>query len=266
MLPKESARQERPPKRRRTASRSYQRYRAKLTDVLHVPGATGVFMSCARGKERKAAHELQEVMEERALAKYGNARPTTMLDDMDALRNGAPPSAPAPAPAPTDIEAQIHGELASLRTPHSAHTRTLDTDTECLCFLQCAPPLDSGALVTSFLEEVARTGVARSRFIQRLAPVQVLCRAETDCIRSAASALLPRFFGADKKTYRIEPRIRSHTALSRDTLIPLVASCIPPDHRVDLANAELVILVEILKNLGKYNVQTLARPATETRI
>lgn len=56
-------------------------------------------------------------------------------------------------------------------------------------------------------------------------------------------------------------------------LIPLVASCIPADggHRVDLANADVVILVEVLKNvcgigaiegyerLGKLNVQTLAQ-------
>lgn len=75
--------------------------------------------------------------------------------------------------------------------------------------------------------------------------------------------------------YRIEPRIRSHTSLSRDTLIPLIASCIPDNaaHRVDLVNAEIVILVEVLKNvcgigamedyerLGKLNVQTLAQRA-----
>ena len=71
--------------------------------------------------------------------------------------------------------------------------------------------------------------------------------------------------------YRIEPRIRSHTSVTRDRLIPLVASCVPESHRADLSKSEVVILVEIFKNvcgigaledyeeLGKMNVQTLVQ-------
>lgn len=82
--------------------------------------------------------------------------------------------------------------------------------------------------------------------------------------------------------YRIEPRIRSHTALTRDLLIPLVASCVPSGggHRADLQQPEVVILVEVLKNvcgmgvvedyeqLGKFNMQTVAQQheAAHTRV
>jgi len=72
--------------------------------------------------------------------------------------------------------------------------------------------------------------------------------------------------------YRIEPRIRAHTSLTRETLIPLVAACVPADegHRVDLAHPDVVVVVEVLRNVcgigalddyerwGKWNVQTLA--------
>jgi len=108
--------------------------------------------------------------------------------------------------------------------------------------------------------------------VQRLSPVHALCRAEPEAIRAAASQYLPRVFTADRaRTFRIEPRIRSHTSLSRDRIIPLVASCIPADggHRADLSRSEVVVLVEVFKNvcgigavdhyedLGKMNVQTL---------
>ena len=54
-------------------------------------------------------------------------------------------------------------------------------------------------------------------------------------------------------------------------LIPLIASCVPKnaEHRVDLAQADVIIIVEVLRNIcgigtideyqrfGKWNVQTL---------
>lgn len=264
-------------KRRRHEGGEHQRHRAKLAGILSVPGASGVFMSCARGKERKAAMELVDLLDEHSAALYPNAADVD-ADDMDALRNGPAPATLAPSATsrlPTDdIEAQIRGELATLQSRPQRTTSqfaALDTDTECLCFVQCAPPLDAWRIVRRALEEVERTGASRSRFVQRLIPVRVLCRAETEAIRAAtARALAPAFPAKHARTYRIEPRIRANSSLSRDVLIPLVASCVPPGATVDLKQPEVTIVVEVLRNIcgigavedyerfGKLNVQTLA--------
>ncbi|WFC94759.1 hypothetical protein MBRA1_001393 [Malassezia brasiliensis] len=255
-------------KRQRVEGGGHQRHRTRLANVLDVPGASGVFMSCARGKERKAAMDLVEVLCEHSAALYGE-------EDAQPKEAGGGTGEAAPS-ASDDIEAQIRGELAALRAPRKTSTRVtaLDTDTECMCFVQCTPPMDAARVVARVLEDVIKTGESRSRFVQRLAPVDALCRADVDAIRATATQVLPRYFPADRpRTYRIEPRIRSHTSLSRDVLIPLVASCIPDTaaHRADLAHPEVVILVEVLKNvcgigavedyerLGKLNVQTLAQ-------
>ena len=262
-------------KRRRVEGGEHQRHRARLVSVLETPDASGVFMSCARGKERKAALDLVDVLNEvrRALTQHAHA-----------LYGDEHTHGTAHTPQPDDIEAQIRGELAALRAPRrSARITPLETDTECLGFVQCTPPVDAARLVTRYLEDVLHTGESRSRYVQRLAPVSALCRAEVDAIRTAATRVLPRFFPADRPRtvrrtltqYRIEPRIRSHTSLSRDVLIPLVASCIPGEgmHRADLARPEVVVLVEVLKNvcgigavdayerLGNLNVQTVAQRA-----
>lgn len=76
--------------------------------------------------------------------------------------------------------------------------------------------------------------------------------------------------------YRIEPRIRANTSLTRDTLIPLVAACVPSEggHRVDLANPDVIVVVEVLRNIcgigtldeyerwAKWNMQTIAERHT----
>ncbi|WFD24309.1 hypothetical protein MEQU1_003008 [Malassezia equina] len=238
-----------------------------------MPGATGVFVSCARGKERKAALELMDMLNEHAAHIY----PSTVTaaadeDDMDALRNGPPPPSRA-APPSDDIESQVHAELAALRAPSREHVVALDTDTECLCFLACPAPVDATRLVLRLLQHTETTGEAYSRFVQRVTPVCVLCHADTDSIQHAAPRALRAAFPRNRAcTYRIEPRIRAHTSLTRDTLIPLIAACVPSDegHRVDLAHPDVIIVVEVLRNVcgigalhdferwGKWNVQTLA--------
>lgn len=63
----ESQRQDSQPKRRRKQGPkvgAHQRHTRKIVHALDYPRCGGIFMSCARGKERKAASELIEVMEE----------------------------------------------------------------------------------------------------------------------------------------------------------------------------------------------------------
>lgn len=151
-------------------------------------------MSCARGKERKAALDLVDVMEEvggcltqHCQALYGNAQNLPEdCEDMDALRNGAaaPPAVRAPK---DDIEAQIQGEWAALQGPTKASSRllSLETDTECMCFIQCSPPVEAGRVVRRVLEDVQRTGLSRSRCV--LCTDVALCSA----LRRSMSCVVP---------------------------------------------------------------------------
>lgn len=51
----------------------------------------------------------------------------------------------------------------------------------------------------------------------------------------------------DTLKYKIEIRLRNHNTVSRDDAIKTIAECIPGDHKVDLSNPELFILVELFK-------------------
>lgn len=261
----------RPPKRARG---THQRHRTKLVNALGEAPASGIFMSCARGKERKAGDDLIAILADHADALYGDV-PLARVDedDMDALRNGPPPPAPPPPPRERaradDIEAQIAGELRELAEPSAPRFTVLDTETECLCYVRCAPPLDAQRLVCAAAAEVAATGDARSRFVQRLSPVAGLCHADMDSIRAYAARILPRCFSG-AQTFRIEPRIRAHTAIARDDVISAVAGCVPAGHAADLVRPDVVVLVEVFRNVcgigavadyeryARLNLQTLA--------
>lgn len=47
--------------------------------------------------------------------------------------------------------------------------------------------------------------------------------------------------------YKIELKVRNHNALSRQTLIDTVVSCVPSGWTVDLEDAKVFILVEVFK-------------------
>ena len=47
--------------------------------------------------------------------------------------------------------------------------------------------------------------------------------------------------------YKIDIRMRNHNTLSRDDAIKALAACVPSQHKVDLENAELFILVQIYR-------------------
>lgn len=51
--------------------------------------------------------------------------------------------------------------------------------------------------------------------------------------------------------YAIRPTIRNHSTLKRDEIIDTVATCVGPNHIVDLKNYDLLILVDFYK--AQYN-------------
>ncbi|PWY99440.1 hypothetical protein BCV70DRAFT_162879 [Testicularia cyperi] len=295
----------------------------------------GILVSCVQGKERKAALQFMDFLNDIADRVYSGVQPDWSHlhqaqdtsgslgalnggddeEDMDALRNG-PTLQPSAAtstqaesvqphdtstssngPAPKakdeddDIAAQIASELADIKASERSHGaqarwskdrfRKVETDTECLVYISVARPYDPFVLVRSVLEEVEKTGEPRSRFVHRLTPVTETCDANYDSLVSHAEQVLPRSFSADAAegaglTFRIDPRIRSHSKLHRADVIQAIASSIPLSptgtriHSANLTSPDRWIVVEILKNAAaiavlddydrfkKWNLQSLA--------
>ncbi|CAD6889046.1 unnamed protein product [Tilletia controversa] len=291
-------------------------YHSNASDLKATMAGPGILITTSIGRERKAALQLVDVLEEHAERLYPDVKLEAYIpvetktqikkklteEDEDALFNGGGEAEPeikkdeeqvkeetAPndgadllageaddhKPPLDDIQAQIRAELAELdasskavRSGGPGHGKGKAGPKgpvklarfgmakgliDCVTFVRVTAPQDPNALVYSLLEEVERTGAARCRFVQRMTPVADTSAANYPSIEALASRVLPRFFTADQpRTYRIEPRIRAHNIVKRDPLIQLVGEQVAlqaGSHSVDLKNPELVIVIEILKNI-----------------
>jgi len=61
-------------------------------------------------------------------------------------------------------------------------------------FIKVHPLLDPFQLCYNYMEQVERTGEARSRIISRLSPVAGFCSAHSHELQALAGRVLPRFF------------------------------------------------------------------------
>ncbi|KAI9000624.1 hypothetical protein BD414DRAFT_404751 [Trametes punicea] len=243
------------------------RFRADGTPIWgqrHIDGP-GVWATCVKGKEKQTVGELYDLFESLANELW----PQAVTEGSGDSEGSEEESGGA-----DDLEKQIAKEVESMKRPRK-ETRfaNCQTNTPCVVFISCKPPVDPVKLVTTHIENVMKTGVTQTRYTQRLTPVSGSCVANISEIRSLCSRLVKTALEAepDKRfTYKIELRMRNHNTLTRDKLIPELAKCVPEGHAVSLDNPELFILVEIFKSvcgisvvkdyykLQKFNVMEIA--------
>ncbi|KAI0370403.1 hypothetical protein BV20DRAFT_995209 [Pilatotrama ljubarskyi] len=225
----------------------------------------GVWATCVKGKEKQTVGELYDLFESLANELWPTqvAEAADAPDDSDEGEGGA-----------DDLEKQIAKEVASMKRPRrETRFANCQTNTPCVVFISCKPPIDPVKLVTIHVQNVMNTGVTQTRYTQRLTPVSGSCVANIPEIRNLCGRLVNATLSAepDKKfTYKIELRMRNHNTVTREKLIPELAKCVPEGHTVSLDNPELFILVEIFKSvcgisvvkdyykLYKFNVMEIA--------
>ncbi|KAM6490557.1 hypothetical protein JOM56_013900 [Amanita muscaria] len=233
----------------------------------HVDGP-GVWASCVRGKEKGAVGELYDVFESLASEMWPEEEKSndgSDSEDSSSQKNSRHLS----------LEEQIASEVSAIKRPkRGTRFANCKTNTQCVVFISCKPPVDPVELVVRHIKNIQETGVTRTRFIHRLVPVSGSCTANPLQIQSLCCSIFEPFFakhGDRKFTYKIEPRVRNHTTMDRMTIIQTVAQCIPEGHTVSLTEPEIFILVEVFKStfgvsivedyyaLAKFNVTELAQ-------
>jgi tRNA acetyltransferase TAN1 len=216
----------------------------------------GIFVSCVRGKERKAADELIEFLDDVVERYYQDVvRAKTTLTQPDGHVTTT-----ASKDESDDIEAQIQVELADLKGQRKAGTKEgkppsnftmMLTDMECFFFVSVADIIDPVKVTCALLEEVRRTGKARSRFVHRLSPVQDTVHAETQSIRELAqNVVLSETDLVDAQTpttFKVDTRMRLHNRIAKMDIIRIVAACMPAHAKAQLKAPDLVVNVEVFR-------------------
>ncbi|KAG7089374.1 hypothetical protein E1B28_011064 [Marasmius oreades] len=248
----------------RDSARKKRKYLPGTSSARSVDGP-GVWVSCVKGKEKKTVGELYDLFESLALGLW--PLEGTSPDGSDSEENEGSHGEP--------LEDQISNEIAAMKKPRT-EKRFVNcrTDTPCVVFISCKPPVDPVKLVETHIQNVQRTGAPRTRYIHRFVPVSGTCYTRTEdmqaLVRKIISEYLARHPESSSTTYKIELRIRNHTSLTRPVIIKMIAECIPESLKVDLTDPQIFVLVEIFKSvcgiaitkdyytLHKYNVMELA--------
>ncbi|KAI0749461.1 hypothetical protein C8Q80DRAFT_1162162 [Daedaleopsis nitida] len=205
----------------------------------------GIWVTCVKGKEKQTVGELYDLFDSLSNQLW----PT----ESDGTKEDSDKSDDEDVGGADDLEKQIAKEVASMKRPRrETRFANCQTNTPCVVFISCKPPVDPVKLVVTHVQNVMNTGVTQTRHTQRLTPISASCVANMAEIRSQFTSVVKHALENEpekKFTYKIELRLRNHNTVKRDTLIPELAKCVPEGHTVSLDNPELFILVEIFKSV-----------------
>ncbi|KAI1332194.1 hypothetical protein F5Y16DRAFT_169242 [Xylariaceae sp. FL0255] len=212
-------------------------------------GDVGIWVTCQRHKEMRAADEVAILCEEYGQKLFGINAEDPAYDETG------------------DIEASVEKELAALKQaskPKEAPFDIMKMNVDCLLFVRTRPPVDPVLLVREIAKDAATTTEKakwRTRFVNKLSPVVCAGKASENGLEEIARQLLPQHFQmktndddatGDKEeqlcSYAIRPNIRLHQPLARNDVIEKVAKMISKKHKVNLETPDKVIIIEIFQS------------------
>ena len=184
-------------------------------------------------------------------------------------------------PTGEDLEAALASELSDLQKPSKVSLfQNIKIDTRCVLFLRTQKPVEPVSFVQRICQDASENSAKKqTRFIKRLTPMTRMGKATEAGLETVAKIVLrPHFHAEDSpsRKFAIRPTTRENTSLKRDDVINRVATLVGQKHSVDLKNYDLLILVEIYRNilgmsvvgneyekLKRYNLSELYAPDTK---
>ncbi|KAG1737300.1 hypothetical protein EDB19DRAFT_1637138 [Suillus lakei] len=235
----------------------------------------GIWATCVKGKEKGTVGELYDLFESLAADMWPVEGYDSPANDRD---NGSDADENE-----DDLETQIAKEVAALKRPKvEKRFANCLTNTQCVIFMSCKPPVDPVKLVMQHVDNVQKTGVTRTKYTHRLTPVSGTCVANLPELHSLCRRTVAAYSAQDNsegspraRKYKVELRMRNHNTLTRMEIIQEVAKCMPSNYTVDLDNPDVFVLVEVFKStfgmsivedyyrFQKFNVMELANAHNE---
>ncbi|KAK6138289.1 hypothetical protein DH2020_027980 [Rehmannia glutinosa] len=174
------------------------------------------------------------------------------------------------------VDKLIEAELAELGDRSKRRFCKLDTGCNGVVFIQMRKkdgdpsPKD---IVQHMMTSLASTKKHVSRFLLRVLPVEASCYTSEEEIKRAIKPLIDKHFPMEiqvPRKFAVLYDARANTGADRRKVIDAVAKCVPSSHKVDLANPDINIVVQIVKTvcligvvekykeLAKYNLRQLS--------
>ncbi|GBL98760.1 THUMP domain-containing protein 1 [Araneus ventricosus] len=150
-----------------------------------------------------------------------------------------------------DIEEELNKEIEAMKTKKRRFQQVC-TMVKGILFINTTVP-DPTNLATAIFDNVLQTGKRRGRFILKMIPIIVTCKATQIDIRKHLDEYLQEFTKDNKKlSYRIESRIRHNNNISTSHVLWYVRESVEkfaPEWVVSLTEPQLVFSIQILRSI-----------------
>ncbi|KAK9502693.1 hypothetical protein O3M35_011410 [Rhynocoris fuscipes] len=195
-------------------------------------GMKGFFCTC-NGKEKDCIREALNLLDEF----YSRICPKKETDEV----------------RDKDIESELLREINELKsqTEKDKPFQVVDTDVKSCVFIKTtiANPVE---LASAIFQEILTKKKCMSKFLIRLLPIEITCKAFIDDIKKAANDIFDQHFKCDPTTYAVIYNHRCNNSVVREEIIESICLLVRDrnlKHSVDLRNPKKAIIVEIIKGV-----------------
>lgn len=148
-----------------------------------------------------------------------------------------------------DISTQLENQIQASKIKAKERVfHAVDTQVQNCVFIEASieDPLSLGVRI---VRDIAEHKLASTRFLLRLIPVEIVCRANLVDMMQTAEKLFDKHFLAEPKTYAIIFNRRHNNDIKRETVIKEFADIIQAknQNKVDLSAPQLAVVVEVIK-------------------
>jgi len=228
------------------------------------PGLKGFLCSC-NFREKDCIRESYNILNEYADILYGTEAHRS--EAQDEVVSGE------------DDADDLQKEIESLKSADKATERRFQVvESGAKNFLFIRTTIEDPVKLTEMIvQDISERKKQKTRFLLRLIPIEVTCKAYVDDIQKACEPLLEKYFQDSPKSFSIVFNHRNNNQISKDNVIKVVAEMVSAkrsDHKVDLKNAEVSILIEVIKGIAligvvpnftkykKYNLHTICEDSS----
>ncbi|XP_050029316.1 THUMP domain-containing protein 1 [Dermacentor andersoni] len=194
------------------------------------------------------------------------------------------PEKPEGAGSKESIEDDIAAELNELKESKDKVRRFQKVKTDVAGnFFVTTTVDDPGQLVTAIFEDLKAKHEQRSRFIQRLLPVQTTCKANLDTMKKTVETVLASYndSASPEVAYLVAGKIRHNSSLQHNPMLQEIVQVVKaakPQWIGELRKPDLVLMVDVLHNIccislmprylefRKYNLLEVTKPQPNSEV
>lgn len=111
-------------------------------------------------------------------------------------------------------------------------------------------------LASRIMLDIQKTKTQQTKFLIRLVPIEITCKAYIKDIENAFKPLADKYFSHDSKTFSVAYNHRNNNNLIREEVISTIANIITKlqSNKVDLKTPQMVVIIEVIKGIALLSV------------